>query len=346
VPHSIVDDLQLLLFAQSRAVNEEGFINIGGIRQWITIHGDDSSKPVIPLLHGGPGSVMSAYSDTMFSTWKKDFILVNWDQRGAGRSFGEQATAERSEEFWLKHPLSVNQMTSDGIELTLYLLQRLHTKKVFLIGSSWGSVLGIQMALKNPELFYAYIGHAQVVDPLKNLSIAYQTVSRLVKVEDDHSSMERLHLIGAPPYSEARHTGQLLRIIKTYEKKNSIAAPAYWWNVAPEYNNEKDEKDRENGDDYSFLWYAGHQKFKIKGMMQEIDFMKTALVFQLPVYLIQGEQDILSQEVSTRTYFNKISASGKQYFLVKKAAHGYNQSIVDLQYFIIKNHLKKLDNKD
>lgn len=162
----------LTLKAQPRAINEGRFVSIGGIDQWITIKANDSSKPVILFLHGGPGSTMSQYDDTIYGLWKKDFILVNWDQRGAGRTFGRNAPEDVNEDYWIENPLTVEQMTADGIELSRYLIKHLKKQKIIIIGSSWGSLLGAQMALNRPDLFYAYVGHAQIVNPLKGLEHA------------------------------------------------------------------------------------------------------------------------------------------------------------------------------
>jgi predicted alpha/beta-fold hydrolase len=79
--------LTLTLNAQTKSINEEKFISIGGIEQWVTIKGSDITKPVILFLHGGPGSVISPYSDAVYGEWEKEFVLVNWDQRGARKDF-------------------------------------------------------------------------------------------------------------------------------------------------------------------------------------------------------------------------------------------------------------------
>src|SRR5688572_24170968 len=109
------------LAAQTKSINEEKFIPIGGIEQWVTISGEDKTKPVILFLHGGPGSPMSQYDDAIYGHWKKEFVLVYWDQRGAGRTFGKNAPETVTEDYWMENPLTVEQMTTDGIELSEYL---------------------------------------------------------------------------------------------------------------------------------------------------------------------------------------------------------------------------------
>jgi pimeloyl-ACP methyl ester carboxylesterase len=141
--------------AQTKPIHEGKFISIGGIEQWITINGNDSSKPVILFLHGGPGSTMSPCDNTIYGTWEKDFILVQWDQRGAGRTFGKNVPAKLNEAYWIENPLTVEQMTADGIALSKYLIKYLKKQKIIILGTSWGSILATEMALKDPVLFYA-----------------------------------------------------------------------------------------------------------------------------------------------------------------------------------------------
>lgn len=324
------------LIAQNESINEEKFISIGGIEQWITIKGDDKTKPAILFLHGGPGSTLSQFENNIYGGWEKDFVLINWDQRGAGKTYGRNTPSDINEEYYVKNPLKVEQMTKDGIELTKYILDYLDKQNVILVGTSWGSILGMLMILDSPELFDAYVGHSQVVNFSKNINYAYKKVYELAISTEDNISLEILNTLGDPPYDNARSYGQLLRIVKKYERDNSIPAPDSWWNIASQYDNEKDSKARYDGDDYSFINFVGHEKLGIESMVSAIDFEKDGLVIEIPVYLIQGEQDILTSKMITKPYFDKIKAPKKEYFLVPDAAHGHNQSIVDKQLEVVK----------
>jgi pimeloyl-ACP methyl ester carboxylesterase len=324
---------------QGTSIKEEKFVDIGGIEQWITIQGEDNTRPVVLFIHGGPGSVMSPYTDAIYGEWGKDFILINWDQRGAGRTFGRNAPTEVTEDYWIENPLTVAQMVEDGIGVAEYLIKYLGKQKVILIGTSWGSILGAKMALAKPDLFYAYIGHAQFVNFSENMAYAYNKVYEMAQKNTDTTSMQQLETLGKPPYDNAKFTGQFLRIVKQYEQKNSVPAPDHWWSLAPEYDNEKDNTDRYNGDDYSFIYFAGHKNLGIKSMVSDIDFNKEGLAFKIPVYLVQGEQDILTAKEINKPYFDKIKAPKKEYFLLPGAGHGHNQSVVDQQFQILKKNL-------
>lgn len=328
---------QLLIitaWSQNNRINEERFVPINGIEQWVTIKGD-KTKPAVLFLHGGPGSPLTPYADSIYENWEKDFVLVQWDQRGAGRTFGRNRPGELTPEYLKSNPLTIEQMTADGIELVKFLCKYLEKQKIILFGTSWGSVLGVKMATKSPELFHAYIGHSQMVNPSAAMLFAYEKVIDLAQKTNDQPSLDILTAIGKPPYDTARNLGQLMRIIKKYQQKNTTPAPAYWFTLSPVYNNEKDDQDRSDGDDYSFVNYAGDKRFGVSSIYSTINFLNDGLVFKIPVYFIQGKEDIQTPEVLTKEYFNKISAPKKEFIVLPKSDHGFNQAVVDTQYKIM-----------
>src|SRR5204862_114825 len=101
-----------------------------------------------------------------FRNWLKYFTVVQWDQRGAGRTFGRNGEAAAS-------TITVERMVQDGVELAELLLKKLQKDKIVLVGHSWGSTLGVFMAKARPELFYAFVGTGQVADPARNYAVAY-----------------------------------------------------------------------------------------------------------------------------------------------------------------------------
>jgi pimeloyl-ACP methyl ester carboxylesterase len=315
-------------------VHEEKFIRVNGIEQWVTIHGN-STKPVILFLHGGPGSPISPYSATLYRNWEKEFIIVQWDQRGSGKTFGRTAPEELTPEYLKANPLTAEQMVTDGIELTEYLIKRLEKKKIILIGTSWGSVLGVKMAAKRPDLFYAYVGHSQITEPAEDPPL-YKKVYHFAEKNKDTASLGILNTIGLPPYTEAKNIGKLFRIVKKYERLNSTPAPDSWFVLTPDYDNEKDNQHRSDGDDYSFVNYVGDKRLGIIPMRATINLLKENTRFKIPVYFIQGAEDLLTPQEATKKYFNNIQAPAKKYYLLAKTAHGFNSSVLAAQYKICK----------
>lgn len=318
----------------TRSILEESFLVINGIKQWVTVKGD-RSKPVILFLHGGPGSVLSPYADHIYKGWEKDFIIVQWDQRGAGRTFGEIAPDELTPEYLQSHPLTIDQMADDGIALSEYLIQHLKKRKIILFGSSWGSALGVTMITKRPDLFFAYVGHSQIVKPASD-ELLYNKVYQMAVKSNDTESLKLLGNIGKPPYGRAKTVGQLWKVVKKYERENATPAPDEWFVELPGYDNAKDDRNRRDGDDYSFVNFVGDTVLGVAAMRSSINFLKNNLVFKIPVYFIQGEEDILTPTASTKHYFDLLKAPVKDYLLLPKSAHGFNQAVVEAQYKIFK----------
>ncbi len=140
--------------ARTVGVDESGFVPIGGIDQWIATQGRDADNPAIVYLHGGPGEAQSPFLEE-FAQWERSFTVVNWDQRGSGKTYGKygaatlaMATAEQA----------VETLTRDAIAVVEYAQRRLRKRKVILVGQSWGSILGLLAVKRRPDLFYAYVG--------------------------------------------------------------------------------------------------------------------------------------------------------------------------------------------
>lgn len=316
-------------------ISEEKYVLINGIEQWITIKGNPS-KPIILFIHGGPGSPISPYVDVLYKDLEKDFIIVQWDQRGTGRTYGHNSPPEELTPDYLKaNPLTLEQMTNDGIEVSKYLLKHLDKQKIILTGTSWGSALAVKIATKKPDLFYAYVGHSQIVNPSIDAEF-YAKIYKMAEDKNDKESLEILNSIGKPPYSRAKNVGLLFRVLKKYERANSTPAPDNWFKLAPDYDNEIDNKNRADGDDYSFVNYVGDDKLGVHSMISTINLMRDNLDFKIPVYLIQGKEDIMTPKENSKKYFNKIKAPTKEYYLLPESAHGFNQSVVETQYKIFK----------
>lgn len=134
-------------------IEEAKYIQLGKARQWIQIRGQDRNAPVLLFLHGGPGGAVTQTSYYFERPWEDDYVVVQWDQRGAGRS-GIDGEA-------LRGTLNKEQLVSDTVELLTYLNQRFG-RKVVVVAQSWGSVLGIEVAKRRPDLIQLYVGMGQM----------------------------------------------------------------------------------------------------------------------------------------------------------------------------------------
>jgi len=194
----------------AQSLDEKGFVRIGGIDQWVTIKGDRCDNPVILFLHGGPGNPLSPFADAIYGAWTRDFTLVQWDQRGSGMTHGLSPPAETD-------GLTVAGMTTDGIAVATYLVQHLGARKVILMGSSWGSILGVNMARTRPDLFHAYVGTSQIVSYRDNQATTYARLLDLARAAGDQETAGRLEALGPPPWANPRAFGVVRRAVRKYE---------------------------------------------------------------------------------------------------------------------------------
>jgi len=144
---------ETLAIRSPKGVQEGGFVDIGGIKQWIQIRGEDRDNPVLLFVHGGPGGSSWPMSSG-WRPWEKHFTIVQWDQRGTGRTYGAAGDT-------LAPTMTLERMTQDGVELAEHLRTHLHKDRIVLVGHSWGSFLGIHMVKQRPDLFSAYVGTGQ-----------------------------------------------------------------------------------------------------------------------------------------------------------------------------------------
>ncbi len=315
----------------TQPVDEKGFVAIGGIEQWVTVKGDSCASPIIFFLSGGPGNPLSPLSDTMYGAWARDFILVQWDQRGAGMTYGRSPPAEDS-------TLTIKQMSDDGAELAAYLAHRFGKQKVILWGSSWGSILGVHLAKAHPELFYAYLGTSQLVNFRENQAVSYAGLLALARAADDTASLAVLEGVGAPPWTDPRSFGKVRRIVRKYEAKVSTPPPASW-QPAAEYTTPKALADYEAGEEYSFINFVG---MKGDGMAWQVDLPKLGTDFAIPMFFVEGAQDLLATPDVAQRYYDSLSAPQKDLVLLEHAGHDPNQDVIDAEYKILKERILPL----
>ena len=172
-------------------------IPLGGVKQWVLIRGENVRKPVLLILHGGPGMSLISISSAFFRQLEKDFVVVNWDQRGSGLS-DDPDLDEKT--------MNIRQFVSDICELSEYRRCCFHKEKIFLLGHSWGSLIGTLAVKQAPELFYAYVGAGQVVDMARNEGIAYQELLDFAQKENRPGLLSKLEGRWARPPIKSQWT--------------------------------------------------------------------------------------------------------------------------------------------
>ncbi|WP_220477000.1 alpha/beta fold hydrolase [Massilia cavernae] len=224
-------------------------------------------------------------------------------------------------------------MTRDGIEVAEYVAKRFGQKSVILMGSSWGSVLAVHMAKARPGLFTAYVGTSQLLSYRDNSQGSYRGILAAARAAGDSKTVAALEALGTPPWTNPRNFGIARRASRIYEGKATTPAPKSWWTPAPGYDTPKAAADYEAGEDYSYIQFVGMQG---DGIYSKVDLPALGMRFDLPVYIIQGEQDLVTIPAVTKPWFDALSAPRKEYVLLPQVGHDPNIAMVDAQYKIVK----------
>jgi pimeloyl-ACP methyl ester carboxylesterase len=288
--------------ADPAPIREEMYVKIGGIDQWITIKGADRRNPVVLVLHGGPGDAWSPSADSMFPGWEKDFTLVQWDQRDAGRTFIKNGEA-------VEPTITLDRMTQDGIEVAEYLRQHLHKRKIILVGGSWGSVLGVRMVHAQSGLFASYVGVAQIVSWQKNLAASYARVREFAQSKNDRTALDVLNAVGPPPWNSIETYLSFSKVLWPYQAELATAPNPV--SVASEYASDVQRYGARNAAfAFRYMWR----------LVTPID-LTPITDFEIPVFIVEGQADLVAPPEVARQYFETISAPRKDFYLVRGAGH-------------------------
>lgn len=311
---------------------QDAFVVIGGIEQWVTVRGAACANPVVLFIHGGPGNPMSPFADAIYGDWEDEFTLVQWDQRGAGRTWGRNPADAEAE-------LSIEQMAADGVELAALVAGALGQDKVILVGGSWGSALAVKMARARPELFHAYVGSGQLVSGAANLEASFRLQMGLARDAGDADAVAALQAMGPPPWANPRHFGALRRLTRRYEAKVTTAAPAEWWVPAPAYATAGSGAAYEGGEEHSYIQFVGMEG---EGMLSRLDLARDDLDFAIPVFLIQGEHDLVTAPEVAEAWFNAISAPRKTFLRLPATGHDPNLAMIEAQRAVLREQVVPL----
>jgi proline iminopeptidase len=173
-------------------IDEGGFADIHGVPQWLTFRGDDRANPAL-LIVGGPGCGYAALAP-FFTTFERLFTLVQWDQPGAGFTFGRNGDAGG---------LTLDRVVRDGVRVAELACAKLGASRLTLLCFSGGTIVGLQMARQRPDLFSAYVGAGQFVDWRRQDQQSYALLLERARERGDAAMLGELEALGPPPYADA-----------------------------------------------------------------------------------------------------------------------------------------------
>jgi pimeloyl-ACP methyl ester carboxylesterase len=285
-------------------------VELGRQKQWTSIRGNDINNPLLLYLHPGPGTADLALLRNQCPDLERHFVVVNWDQRGAGKTFPITFGAGA---------LSMAQLVEDTHQLILYLKQRFGVNKIYLMGFSWGTALGLTMADKYPEDLYAYISVSQLVQGEEGERQSLVYVQQVAKETQNQQAIAELQGIDFT-YRSKDWYAQLMKQRKwlnkfggTYHTTDNYSQEALMLLSAKEYSLLE-----------FLLWPLGSQT-SLRQLWPEVmrlNFSETIREINVPVYFFVGRYDYNTPYPITAAYFKVLKApAGKKLVWFDNSAH-------------------------
>ena len=308
--------------ARSRAIHSPGGINtldrvsIGGVDQWIEVRGQSVQNPILLFIHGGPGSAFIPVARTFQGPWEKYFTIVQWEQRGAGKSYSSE------DKEVLKRTMNIERMHADTLEMVNYLRQRFGREKIFVLGHSWGSILGLQLAHNHPELLYAYIGVGQATDAKQNEVVLYkETLDEAQRVQNQEA-IQQLNSIARYPapnvtvqqiFTVRKWSGELIGPKSIGPKKSgdeAMGLKAIF--LTPEYSLVNDVD-----------WIRG-QLFSVNMLLADlskVNFADLGYDYRVPIFFLEGRHDPYTPSSVAKEFFDKMNDPDKHFEWFEDSGH-------------------------
>lgn len=291
-------------------------VAIGGSRLWVLQRGADVSNPILLYVHGGPGT-----SELTFNRWhsralEQDFIVVNWDQRGAGKSHKAMLETDK---------MHISRFVEDIREVAQYLLQKFGKQKLTLVGRSWGSVIGLLAVARYPGLFDAYVGIGQLTHVHESELASYEWALQQAFFHGDEKGIRELSQMGPPPY-----TGDWLQ--KFITQRHYVCHYGGEVKGNPHGGNLMLAKSALLGCEYTFadrMSYFSCGKRSMRLLQPELmllNLFQEVPAVEVPVFFMAGRHDrVVPQQIAHR-YFEALQAPLKEWHWFERAAH-----IVDVE---------------
>ena len=297
------------LFAQSQPAYDT--VSVGNIKHVISYAGN-KELPLILFLHGGPGSSRMKQAPAFSNLLQKHFLVVQWDQRDAGRTLALNKSSV---------PITVKLMEDDTYEVIKLLLKKFNHKKLYLVGESWGTVLGFRMAEKHPELLNAYIAFSPVVNQTKSEQIVLDKLKIDAKEKGNIPAQKELSTVKIPfeNYKQIYYSRKWMFSYDghPFADKDTVALKEYM-------------------EDWSKTWMPTWNEAIRQNLSTQLPKINC------PVYFFLGVKDLQTNFNIAKDYFKLLNAPKKNMFVFENAGHSVlTEEAEQVQKIIIKEILNK-----
>lgn len=300
---------------QPNGIQENTYVEIGGIKQYLQIRGEDKDNPVILWLHGGPGFPLTYLSCYYQKDLEADYTIVCWEQRGCGRTYYQNNNNEE---------LTIDRLITDMDELVNYLCERFNKDKVIIMGQSWGTVLGMEYLNEHPEKVVSYIGIGQVTDFKRGKIYAAQTAIQRSSDKDAlllDSYIQSFQKADCIDKLNVKELEQMILLSLKYLKGSgelssikqmllAVTSPEFSWNDLKWFLSTSNSENIMNC-----------QKELVEYMYFTFNVEKMSYEYSVPICFIQGENDWITPTDMVKSYYDAISASSKEFVVIDNAGH-------------------------
>jgi len=305
-----IEDLQRIV--APHGVQESYKTRIGGIDQWINVRGQDRANPMILFVHGGPASPITPTMWQFQRPIEEYFTVANYDQRGAGKTYGETDPAIVGE------TIRIARYVDDLIEVAEHLRARYGKQKLVLMAHSWGTVISMAASLKRPDLFHAYVGIGQVISTRENERISFEYALEQARIHDDKDALKELEAIAPYPGTQPITRERIVAARKWPQHYGGLSAwrseSTYFFKgplLSPDYS-----MDQVKAINAGSLLTLG----RLLPEFVEVDYSKVT-EFPLPVVMFLGRHDYTTPTAPTEAWLAQVKAPSKRAVWFERSAH-------------------------
>ena len=288
-------------------------VRIGGIDQWVSIRGNDRRNPVLLMLHGGPGWVAMPTSWYFQRGWEEYFTVVQWDQRGAGKTYAS------NDPVAVAPTMIRERMIADAEEMVAWLRKEFGKDKIYVVGHSWGSYLGLELAQRRPEWLHAYVGIGQISNAPESERRGYAWTLQQARAAGNVEAVAELEALA--PYAHGSQPVPLEKLFKQRKWLNQYGgmvhnrtgggAEAAAIRLSPEYTDQ----------DLAQVWKGND--FSMQHLLSEVLTLDMSRVTELktPLFLLLGRHDYNVSSELAAEWFTQVRAPSKQLVWFEQSAH-------------------------
>jgi pimeloyl-ACP methyl ester carboxylesterase len=287
---------------------EQRFVRVGGIDQWIQLRGEDRANPVLLVLHGGPGWPNAVFTLPLRS-WERYFTVVQWDHRGAGKTLRRTGKAGSG-------PMTFERRVADAVEVIDFLRQQLGVDKVVVLAESMGTLTGLPLAKRRPDLLAGLVVTDLYVNMAANEARKYQLTLERLQVAGNKKGVAALEAIGADPTRwdlQAWNTNMAWAFRTNVPTPNLDRRLLFPLALTSPIYTLRDLVSLFVG----FQWSTAQMFTELMAY----DAWRLGTRFEIPFFLFQGEHDVITLTTLAEDYFAEVEAPTKGLALIRDAGH-------------------------